>query len=85
MWAAMAGTTDSVVIASDAFFDTADTKVEDNSGTVTSATAALYTITIASADIPIGARTVSVELTPGAHTTDALYLYSVWVEGTYIP
>lgn len=84
-YGSMAGTTDSVVVASDAFFDVGDTKVEDNSGTVSTVTNALYTITIASADIPIGARTVSVELTPGAHTTDAMYMYSCWVEGTLLP
>ena len=84
-YGSMAGTTDSVVVASDAFFDVGDTKVEDNSGTVTTVTNALYTITIASADIPIGARTMSVELTPGAHTTDAMYMYSCWVEGTLLP
>jgi hypothetical protein len=85
LYAAIGGTTDSLVIASDAYFDKGDTKVEDNSGTVTGATPANYTITIAAADIPIGARTMTVELTPGNHTTDELELYSVWVEGKYIP
>jgi len=83
--AVMGGTTDSGVVASDAYFDKGDTKVEDNSGTVTSTTAADYTITIASADIPIGARAVSVELTPFAHTTDTFVMYSCWVEGKLIP
>lgn len=84
-YGAMGGTTDSLVVASDAFFDLGDTKVEDNSGTVTGTAPANYTITIAAADIPIGARTVSVELTPGAHTNDTFLLYSCWVEGKYIP
>ena len=86
LYGIMGGTTDSVVVASDAFFDVGDTKVEDNSGTF-SGTAAYQQcdITIASSDIPIGARSISVELTPGAHTTDAFYLYSVWVSGKYIP
>lgn len=82
----MAGTTDAVVLAADTFFDIGDTKVEDNSGTLSGTAAAqLLDITIASADIPIGARTMSVELTPGAHTTDAMYMYSCWVEGTLLP
>jgi len=86
LYGIMGGTTDSVVVASDAFFDVGDSKVEDNSGTF-SGTAAYQQcdITLSSADIPIGARSVSFELTPGAHTTDALYLYSVWVTGKYIP
>jgi len=83
--AAMGGTTDSLVVAADTFFDSADSKVSDNSGTVTGTVPADYTITIATADIPIGARTASIALTPGAHTNDSLYLYSCWVEGTVIP
>lgn len=85
LYAALGGTQDSLVVASDAFFDVGDTKVEDNSSTVSGTAAAEYDITIASSDIPIGAKTMSVELTPGAHANDALYLYSCWVEGTYIP
>ena len=85
LYGSMAGTTDSLVVAADTFFDVGDTKVSDNSGTVSGTANAEYTITIASADIPIGAHSVSVELTPGAHTTDAFYMYSCWVEGTNIP
>lgn len=81
--AAMAGTTDTPTIASDAYFNEGDTKVEDASAAVTGATYAEYTITIAAADIPSGAQTVTVELTPGAHTTDILYLTALWLE--YLP
>ena len=81
----MAGTTDTPVLAADTYFGLGDTKVEDNSGSVTGTAPATYVITIASADIPIGAPSVTVELAPAAHTTDDLYMYSVWVEGTYIP
>lgn len=75
----MGGATDTPTIASDAYFNEGDTKVED----VSSAMGAAYaenTITIAAADIPAGAQTVTVELTPGAHTTDTLIISSIWME-----
>jgi len=53
--------------------------VEDVSGAVGAAYAEL-TITIAAADVPAGAQTLTVELTPGAHTTDTVVLSSIWVE-----
>jgi hypothetical protein len=80
--AAMAGTTDTPVISADSYFNEGDTKVEDDSDAVTGATYAEYTITIAHGDVPAGAQTLSVELTPGAHTTDALYLTALWVTYT---
>jgi hypothetical protein len=79
--AAMAGATNTPVISADSFFDEGDTKVEDDSAAVTGTTFAEYTISIAAADVP-AAQTLSVELTPGAHTTDALYLTAIWVEYT---
>lgn len=75
------GATDTPTIASDAYFNEGDTKVED----VSSALGAAYaenTITIAAADIPAGAQTLTVELTPGAHTTDTVVLSALWVEYT---
>jgi len=80
MRAAMAGTTDTPVIDADSFFNEGDTKVSDASAAITGATVAEYTITIAAADIPAGAQTLSIELTPAAHTTDALYVYATWME-----
>lgn len=80
--AAMASTNDTPVISADSYFDEGDTKVEDDSGAVTGATYAEYTITIAAADVPAGAQTLSVELTPGAHGTDILYMTAIWVEYT---
>lgn len=77
--AKMGGSTDTPTVASDAYFNEGDTKVED----VSAALGAAYaekTITIAAADVPAGAQTLTVELTPGAHTTDALYLSAIWVE-----
>lgn len=78
--AAMEGATDTPVISADSFFNEGDTKVEDDSAAVTGTSYAEYTITIAAADVPAGAQTLSCELTPGAHTTDALYVTAIWVE-----
>jgi hypothetical protein len=73
------GATDTPTIASDAYFNEGDTKVED----VSAALGAAYaekTITIAAADVPAGAQTLTVELTPGAHTTDTIVLSAIWIE-----
>lgn len=75
------GATDTPVIASDAYFNEGDTKVEDVSAAI-GATYAEKTITIAAADIPAGAQTLTVELTPGAHTTDTVVLSALWIEYT---
>jgi hypothetical protein len=80
--AAMAGATDTPVINADSYFNEGDTKVEDASAAVTGATYAEYIITIAAADVPAGAQTFTCELTPAAHTTDALYITAIWVEYT---
>jgi len=79
--AAMAGATDTPVIDADSYFNEGDTKVEDASAAL-SASVAELTISIAAADVPAGAQTFTCELTPGAHTTDALYVYAIWVEYT---
>ncbi|HRJ41120.1 MAG TPA: hypothetical protein PL105_04540, partial [Caldilineaceae bacterium] len=79
--AAMAGATDTPVISADSYFNEGDTKVEDDSAAL-SASIAEKTISIDAADVPSGAQTLTVELTPGAHTTDALHLYAIWVEYT---
>lgn len=80
--ASMAGTTDTPVIDADTYFGLGDTKVEDASGAVTGTTIATYTITIAAADIEKAGNKqfMAVALTPGAHTTDALNLFALWVE-----
>ena len=79
--AKMAGSTDTPTVASDAYFNEGDTKVEDVSAAL-GATYAEKTITIAAADVPAGAQTLTVELTPGAHTTDILYMSAIWIEYT---
>lgn len=75
------GATDTPVIASDAYFNEGDTKVEDDSAALGAAYAEKM-ITIAAADVPAGAQTLTVELTPGAHTTDTIVLSAIWIEYT---
>ena len=72
-----------VTLAADSYFMVGDTKVSDSTATITQA-AADTIITIAAADIPAGAQTVTIELTPSAHAGDALYLYSTWLEYTKV-
>lgn len=80
--AASGGATNSPVISADSYFNEGDTKIEDDSAAVTGTSYAEYVITIAAADVPSGAQTLTCELTPGAHTTDALYMTAIWVEYT---
>lgn len=77
--AKMGGATDTPVINSDAYFNEGDTKVEDASAALGAAYAE-KTITIAAADIPAGAQTLTVELTPGAHDNDTIVLSALWIE-----
>lgn len=82
--AEMGGATDTPTLTLETFFGKGDTKVSDTSAAITGTTAAVYTITIAAADVETNVRKgfASFELTPGAHTTDALHLYAVWAEYT---
>ena len=82
-WAEMSGTTpwDTCTVASDTYFNFGDTKVEDTVA-ITGGTLVTWTLTIAAADIPADAVTVSVELTPGAHANDDLYVMAMWLEYT---
>ncbi len=70
-----------VTLASDAYFMDGDTKVSDVTATIAQAYGET-TITIALADIPTGAQTVTIELTPSAHAGDALYMSASWFEYT---
>ena len=68
-----------VTITSDVYFNEGDDKIEDVTATIAQA-AGDTTITIAADDIPAGAQSVTIELTPSAHASDALYLYATWLE-----
>lgn len=75
-----AGTTDAVGFTVDSWFNEGDTKVVDTSETNQTTAWAEKIATIAAADVPSGAQTVTVSLTPVAHTTDIMYLSAVWLE-----
>lgn len=76
---------DTISMTSDSFFMLGDTKVSDTISAGVNGTALTeHTITIAAADIPAGAQTLSIELTPGAHANDDLYVYATWFEHTRI-
>lgn len=77
-----AGTTDAVGFDVESWFNEGDTKVADISGTNQTATVTEVTATIAAADIPAGSQTLTFTIAPVAHTTDIMYLYGVWIEGT---
>ena len=79
--AKMGGSTDTMTLDLDSYFNEGDTKVEDTVS-VSGTTITEYTITIAAADVPSGAQTFTGELTPGTHGTDAFSLYGLWVEYT---
>jgi hypothetical protein len=78
--AAVEDTNDTPVIDADSYFNEGDTKVSDASAAITGTAFAEYIITIAAADVPAGAQTLTCELTPAAHGTDDLYVTAIWVE-----
>jgi hypothetical protein len=82
--AAMGGATDTPTLSGDFFFGIGGTKRTVATGAVTGTTAAVYTATIVTASIPTLPITLSAQITPGAHTTDTLLLYAMWIEYTKI-
>jgi hypothetical protein len=74
------GTTDPVGFTVDTWFNEGDTKVTDTSQTNQTATYAEKITTIAAADVPAGAQTMTISLTPVAHANDDMYLTAAWLE-----
>ncbi len=77
-----AGTTDAQGFTVESWFNDGDTKITDTTGTNGTTTTAEVTATIAAADIPTGAQTLTFTIAPVAHTTDICYLYGLWFEGS---
>jgi hypothetical protein len=77
---ASAGTTDAVGFTVKSFFDEGDTAIDDTSATNQTATYANKLTTIGNADVPAGATTLTIGLTPVAHTTNTMALTAVWLE-----
>ena len=80
--AAMGDTTDTPDITVDSFFNEGDTKVVDTISAITGTSYAEYIATIAAADVPAGAQTLTIGLTPAAHGTDTLAISAIWIEYT---
>lgn len=80
--AAMGGATDTPTLTLETFFGKGDTKVSDTSGAISTTTEAVYTITIAAADLESNVKKqfASFEITPGSHGTDTLLIYALWLE-----
>lgn len=78
------GTTDAVGFTVDWFINEGDTKVVDTTTTNQTATYAEKTATLGNADIPAGSQTITIGLTPVAHTTDKMYMTAAWLEYTGI-
>lgn len=76
---ASGGTTNAVGFDIDSYFEEADTKVSDATTTNQTTVYLEKIATIANADVPAGAQTLTIEMTPVAHTTDIMALTSLWV------
>lgn len=79
MLANMAGATDTPLMGVAYFEGMGDTDAGGNTLAVTGTTVALYTRAIAAGDIGAYPKGASIELTPAAHGTDALYVYATWL------
>ncbi len=77
---ASGGTTNAVGFTVTSYFGETGAAVSDTTGTNQTATYSTVTATIAAADVPAGARTMTVTLTPVAHTTDTCNLTALWLE-----
>lgn len=80
--AAMAGATDTPVIAVGYFEGVGDTNAGGNTGAVTGVGVAEYSKSIAAGDIGAHPNFANVTLKPAAHANDALYIYAAWIEYT---
>lgn len=80
--AAMAGATDTPTLTISYFEGVGDTDAGGATAAVTGTTMAEYSRTIAAGDVGAAPNVASVSLIPGAHGTDALHVYAVWVEYT---
>ncbi len=87
--ARMAGATDTPVLTV-AYFENGagayagDTNAGGNTAAVTGTSLAVYSRAIAAADVAAAPTVVTIDVIPGAHTTDALHLFGAWVEYTRV-
>lgn len=79
--AGMAGATDVPVLTVNYWEGVGDTNAGGASAAL-AATVADKTVTIAAVDLGAPPKVATFGITPGAHTTDAIYLYGVWLTYT---
>jgi len=77
-------TTDAVGFTVDWFINEGDTKVVDTTTTNQTATYLEKIAALGNADIGAGSQTITIGLTPVAHTTDKMFLSACWLEYTGI-
>ena len=82
--AAMSGATDTPTVALAYFEGVGDSNAGGNTGAITGTTPATYGFPVVATDVGAAGAAVSVSLTPGTHTTDALHIYGAWVEYTRV-
>lgn len=57
-----------------------DTNAGGDTAALATASVTEYTVTIAAGDVGAAPKAAAVTITPGTHTTDAIWLYGAWVE-----
>ena len=77
----MAGATDTPVISVGAFFNVGDTNCGGDTAAL-STTVADKSVVLAADDVPAYPGVLNLSLIPGAHTTNAWWLYALWLTYT---
>lgn len=73
--------TDNTVVVTAGIYDgVGDTDAGGATAALAAATLAEYTVTLAAGDLAEHPGFLNICLTPGAHTTDAIWLYGAWLE-----
>ena len=73
-------TDNAVAVAVGIFDGVGDTNAGGNTAALDTASLAEYSVTLAAADLAEHPGFLNIVLTPGTHTTDAIYLYAAWIE-----
>lgn len=82
MMAKDTNTDKTVVVAVGIFDGVGDSNAGGNTAALDAATLAEYSVSLAAGDLAEHPGFLNIVLTPGTHTTDAIYLYAAWIEYT---
>lgn len=75
--------TDNTVVMSAGVFDgVGDTNCGGDTAAIATATLTEYTVSVSASDLAEDPGFLNICLTPGTHTTDAIWLYAAWLEYT---